>query len=169
MKLKSKKNKIKVFAFFSVILIVFCSLVTLVAYFFNKPLEIISKDDPEDSSSNNEGASNNDSSNNNYSDYINISLADIIVEKTDVQSLAYYDQSLNQYFFGEINFKNNIATLINKALTLSSDFTDNLKNYSKKIRYRFDDNKSVTINAFIVNNLIKTKKYKSFFKLIIEK
>lgn len=157
--MKSKnKNKIKTFAFFCCVTLVFGALITFITLFFNKPISIEYGDLNDE----------NDSKNKSDDDFYNLEIANILVNQTNVSLLTYYDSNKSEYFFGEKNFQDNIFSLINKSLEYSNDFIDNLENYSKNLKFIFQkNNKEVIINFYLLNNVIKQKKYKSFFKLTI--
>ncbi|MDE5767565.1 MAG: hypothetical protein K2H56_03375 [Malacoplasma sp.] len=158
MKSKSKKT-LKTFAFFCCAALILGSLITFITLFFNKPIaieydDLSKKDDP--------------INNENNEDFHNLKIASILVNQTNVALLTYFDSNKNEYFFGEKNFQDNIFSLINKSIEFSNDFVDNLENYSKNLKFIFSkNNKEVVVNLYLFNNVIKQKKYKSFFKLII--
>ncbi|MCF0218088.1 MAG: hypothetical protein HUJ42_03565 [Malacoplasma sp.] len=170
--MKSKlSKKLKVGVYFSIVLLIFASLVAFVAVFFNKPLSMEATDqNPANNNTNSNDATNNKTNQqlDNDSDYTYIEIADTIVKQTNINLLTYYDTKQNCYYFGQNSFASNIFSIIEKALNLNPDFNDDFNNYAKTLKYQFENSyKSVTINLYMDSTYIKTKKYKSFFKLLI--
>lgn len=167
MKFKNSKKKIKSFIFFSVIILILTSLAAFIALFFNKPLNIWT--DNTNNSNNKDDNSNSGTSNSNDdSNFMDLEIAQTLVNKTNISSITFYDNNSQKYYFSKNEIENNISNLIDKAISLTEDFNDDISNFMKNIKFKLANNNSeLTINLYLYSKLIKQKKYKSFFKLLI--
>lgn len=168
MKLKNNK-KIKAFIFFSVTILVLVSLVGFIALFFNKPLNLgTDATDTNNSNSNNNSDSNQENTLPEDTGFINLDIAQILINNTDVSSITLFDGSNQRYYFSKSAIEKNISNLIYKAIYLTEDFNDDIANFVKNIRFKLSQNNNeLIVNLYLYSKLIKEKKYRSFFRLWI--
>lgn len=91
-----------------------------------------------------------------------------MVEKTNIKSLISYDYDKKEYVFVLTQIQKELAQLLEKALDYHAGFKDKKEKYEKNIKFLLsDDKKSLTVNFFLYNRIIKSKKYKNYFRLHI--
>lgn len=175
---KFKKNSLKTFWFFSIAFLACGSLVTFVSIFFNEKKQVgndgIENNGSENNNNGNDNGSNNNENNNNsneseenLNDYDDLDITKEIVSDSNLNNLTIFSPK-EEYIFNKPKIDKNIVSIINNALLKSTNFTDEITNYRKIVRYMISANKKeLIINLFLYNKIIKTKRYKSFFKLII--
>ncbi|RXY97069.1 hypothetical protein D8X55_01150 [Malacoplasma penetrans] len=116
MKLKNNK-KIKTFIFFSVTILVLVSLVGFITLFFNKPLNLgTDATDTNNSNSNNNSNNNQENALPEDTGFINLDIAQILINNTDVSSITLFDGSNQRYYFSKAAIEKNISNLIYKAV-----------------------------------------------------
>lgn len=153
MRLNSKKTKSFIYFFISILAC--ASIVTFISFFVEKEIKV----------KNYKVNVNDDFENDSM---INLNLGKEIINNNNLEKLVKFNQKQNNYFFNKKNIDTNIFDILNIILYKNNKFNDDPNTYKKILKYKFlNNNKEVIFNLFLTNKLIKSKKFKSYFKLII--
>lgn len=151
--MKFKKAKIKNVAYFLVVILIGSSLVTFISVFYNKSFDINAIEDSE---------------NDNALEFKNINIASKFENNFYGEQITSYSKSKNQYLFDKQKINSNFFNIVNSILKYDKDFNDDPNDYEKVLRYNILDNQQeIIINLFLYNKLLKSKRFKTFFKLSI--
>lgn len=149
--MKFKKIRIKTISYFLIIIFIGSAIVTFISVFNNKTINNVIDDD----------------TNKDDSQFINI--AQDFSNKYYIEQITTFQSNTGEYFFDKDLIKENILQIIKSILLYDNEFDDSPDDYNKIVRYLIDSSKKeLTINLFLYNKLIKSKRFKSYFKIVIQ-
>lgn len=151
---KLKFSRIKNISFFLLICFSTVSIASFIALFYGSNLK----------------NSNQDNENNNTleTDYLYLNFSEKDINKTNIKNMVIFKDNFG-YIFDKSLINNNLGNFIDQLLTKNINFTDNINDYLKVVKYQIsDDKKSLIINLFLYNRLLKIRRFKSFFQINIK-
>lgn len=145
-----KFKKIKTISYFCLSFFLMGSIAVFISLFLNEKYQIKVVEENENNK------------------YIDLNIANEIILDSNLNAIVSYNRNEKEYYFSKTNIDNHFLTIIENTLKVSPNFDHDINDFYKVVKYKLlDGNKSVIFNIYLHNKKIKSIKYKSYFKLVL--